>query len=210
MPQAAQRAVLLGEPARRQGAPPVEQRVAPATGVAEVDPRLAVVLLAGRPAPLAGDPGRVPPLLGDVAAVDEPHAVLLAQRLVHQLAVGRQHPVIVPGGLADTVLERAHPPLRRGAGPQQTQRDGCDVLAGDIGGQQAAQVARHPGGLVAPGEAGREVGLLGGQLLGQARHIGSGAGAGDGHLVAQIGHQRGASQQGQASSGAPNKPSEGV
>src|SRR3954462_12401667 len=63
--------VLPGEPGGGQVEPPVQQGIAPAAGVAEVDPRLAVVLLAGVPAPLPGDPHRVGALLGRLVAVDD-------------------------------------------------------------------------------------------------------------------------------------------
>jgi site-specific DNA recombinase len=198
------------EPSGRQIQPTVEQRLALPAGIAQEDTGLAGVLLAGRPAPLPGHPGRVLTLLGDVAAVDEEHRVVLAQRRIHQPAMDRQQVVVIPGRRADAVLERAHLPVGRRPRSPQAQGHGLDVLARHVGGQQAAQIELDPGALIAAGETRREVGVVGGQLVGQPSNIGGGQGTGDGHLVAQVSREPGASHHRRSSSRILNTPSGGA
>jgi len=111
--------VRLGEPGRRQIETPIEQRRAFTAGIAQEDARLAIILLARGPAPLARHPRRVRPLLGHIAPVDDQHTIGLAQRLLDEPLVLRQDGVVVPGPLPDKMLQRPHAAIRPVRSPQQ-------------------------------------------------------------------------------------------
>lgn len=115
-----------------------------------------MILFARGPAPLAGHPGRVRPLLGHVAAVDDEHAIRLAQRLIDETLVLGQDGVVVPGALADEVLQCPHAAVRPVHGPQQPHSQGLHVLARHVGHEQPSQVHLRPRPLLLPREERRE------------------------------------------------------
>ncbi len=185
------------EPRLREEEPPVQQRVALAAGVAQKDARLAVVGLAGRSTPLPRRPGRVLAALGHVAAIQDQDPIRLAQRLGDQALVFGEDCVVVPGALADKLLQRPHLTRRLRSCAQEPQRHRLHVLAPHVGQQQAAQIHRGPRPLLAPGKQRGEVGLVGGQLLTHVRQVlraqghdrrSQGGEIGDCHAVSAVHH----------------------
>ncbi len=159
------------EPRLGQEEPPVEQRVAVAAGIAQKYARLAGVGLAGGAAPLRSHARRVVAALGHVAAIQNQHPVRLAQRRRDQALVLGEDRVVVPGALADELLQRPH--LAHGVRPrtQQPQGHRLDVLAPHVGQQQPAQIHLGPRPLLASGKQGSEVGMVGGQFLPHVRQV---------------------------------------
>lgn len=163
--------VVCGKPFLGEVQATVEEGVALPAGVAQEDAGLAEVGLAGGTAPLARRPGRVVAALGDIAPVHDEHAVVFAQRLVHQPPMLGQDGVVVPASFTDELLQRSHAPLRPVVGAQEAQRHGLCVLARDIGDEQTPEIDGGPGTLLAAPKERREVGVVGRQLLRQRLYL---------------------------------------
>jgi hypothetical protein len=78
--------------------------------------------------------------LGYVAPIQDQHPIRLAQRRRDQALVFGEDRVVVPGTLADELLQRPHPAHGVRPRTQQPQGHGLDVLARDVGQQQPAQI----------------------------------------------------------------------
>ena len=121
-------ALLVGGPLLGQVQADVDQGVVVAADVGEVDADLAVVDLAQAAAPLALDADRSSALLGEGRWVEDEDAVGTAQLLTHLPGQLREPGVVVPGRLADKLLQRlAFLVVEVG--------DGFDVLVFEVGNQ---------------------------------------------------------------------------
>ena len=163
-------AVAVLGPALRQVQPPVHQGLAPAAGVAEEDAHLAVVDLAEPAAPLPLHAAGGGAALGEAAAVQDQHAVGVADLdgdVAPQLVQDR---FVVPLAGADEVLHRlAMPPGLAGDGLGGLALQVAE-LAGEDDGDEVAVFPAEEAGQVAlqepvqalgpPGQGrGRDVGL---------------------------------------------------
>jgi hypothetical protein len=83
-----------------------EREVAARAGVVKGDGDLAVGPLAQRPAVLVRYADRVAPALGEAGVVEHEHALGRGEVLGQKRAVAGEYGVLVPGTLADELLER--------------------------------------------------------------------------------------------------------
>jgi len=82
-----------------------------------------------------------------------------------------QQGVIIPGPFPNELLESAHLPLRMRPHPKQTQGHRFDILAGNIGSEQPAQVNCRPLPLLPSIEQWSKVLVIGHQFFGQGSHL---------------------------------------
>ena len=111
------------------------------TGVGGEDASLAIRHFAQRPAPLWCHANRVVPLLGEVRAVDNDHAIGFPQGLLDEFPMLTEQGVILPQALPDELLHRLDIATLQG------QRHGLDRLARQ-GQQEPLPILEAPVGLL--------------------------------------------------------------
>ena len=155
----------LGQPFLGQIEPPIKQRIALPTGIAQKDAGLTVRPLPQFAAILTFHTHRLLALLGKITAVQDQHPVIVTHIGIDFLPVAVQDRRVIPGAFTHELLHRAY---RMGLSALQAQHHRLNRFARDIE-QQAVQILCRPLPLFAALKQGAVNGVIRPQFLQRGR-----------------------------------------